>query len=183
MLPPEWRLAVAHALQHQALPRLGAYLCGGCSYLPLGMKSYELPTPKYVPPPLPKLARTVCRTVGSKVCQLQLVEKTIRHLISPLSALERKACSDKKTKCLQSKNVSAPAHICKLTLSIPSRQNKPNQVTPNSPQKKGSHNPNFFSFFFLIKQLNRESISKLRGYNQEWNSNLDVHDRSKSGLT
>lgn len=81
---PEWGLAVAHALRHQALPRLGAHLCRSCSYLSLGMKSYKLPTPKHVPPPLPKLARTVWRTVGSKVGQLQWVEKTIRHLVSPL---------------------------------------------------------------------------------------------------
>lgn len=116
-----------------SLSRRDTHFWRGSLCLPLGRKSYEMPTPKHVQPTLPKLPGPC---VGLE--ELQQVEKTI---IPPLSALERKPCSDKETKCPERKHVSAPALICKLILPIPSRQNT---VTHNSPKKKGSHNPFFF---------------------------------------
>lgn len=87
------RLGASSGLGHSASgsSRRGSHLWRGSSYLPLGMKSYELPVPMQVPSTLPKLARTTCRTMGSKVSQLQLLEKTIQHLNPPLSSFGEKA--------------------------------------------------------------------------------------------
>lgn len=174
---PDWMPTGA---EEGVLPKLNAHGCWGC---PSSMHDLRAPSPSHpacqsLPEP-----RVRCR---SKMWQTEGEEKkTTGHLMPSLAVLERKACPDAKTKCFQSKNVLAPAHIYKLS------HNKTKQITPNSSPRKGSHNSKCVSLlvFFLIKsksiRLNRESISKLR-YNQEWNlnwCNLYAHNRPKYGLT
>lgn len=136
--PLPWMgLVVAQDLQHQVLPRGGAHLCPGCYYLPLCTKTYELPTSKHVPPPLPKPARAVSETVGSKARQPQLVEKTMWRILFDHCQLWRERLAlTKRQNVLRAKMFQPPLVSVNLPLHFP--PGKPNQGTPNFPPKRES---------------------------------------------
>lgn len=99
--------------------RWGAHLWRGSLYQPLGMNSYEMPTPKHVPSTLPELPGPCVGLV-----ELQQVEKTINTLFH-CQLWKESLVLTKRQNVLRENMFQHP--LCKLIFSIPSRRNKTKQ--------------------------------------------------------